>query len=182
MTRLQAPLSFAVQGTVLWYKLPTHGRLSNSKSMRTELSVPPSPPFYSYLLRLTLPFFYSIGAGDTQGFVAVDHTNQLIVIAFRGSVSIPNWIADLTFVMAPWSICTGCQAHAGFLASWESVKSQIQEAVKSATARYPSYIIIATGHSLGGALATLAAADLRHSGYAITLVSIAPSHCSTWSK
>ncbi|KGO77632.1 Lipase, class 3 [Penicillium italicum] len=31
---------------------------------------------------------------DTTGFVAVDHTNSAVVLAFRGSVSVRNWISD----------------------------------------------------------------------------------------
>ncbi|KAL1630957.1 hypothetical protein SLS56_004631 [Neofusicoccum ribis] len=34
---------------------------------------------------------------DTTGFVAVDKTNSLIVVSFRGSRSIQNWIANFDF-------------------------------------------------------------------------------------
>ncbi len=114
---------------------------------------------------------FSVGLGDAQGFVALDHTNQLIVISFRGSASIGNWIANLDIEMVPWSVCgSGCEAHSGFLASWNSVKPVVQDAVEGAVGTYPAYSVIATGHSLGGALATLAAADLRNSGYDVALV------------
>jgi putative lipase involved disintegration of autophagic bodies len=53
------------------------------------------------------------------------------------------------------------------------VKSRVQGAVDGARATYPSYKIVATGHSLGGALATLAAAELRKAGYTIDLVCMA---------
>jgi len=101
--------------------------------------------------------------------VALDHTNQLIVVSFRGSVSIQNWISNLDFGMEPWSICSGCQAHSGFLDSWNSAKAIVQGAIDGAKAANPSYNIVATGHSLGAAVATLAAADLRNSGYNIAL-------------
>jgi len=107
---------------------------------------------------------------DTTGFVALDHSNQLIVISFRGSRSIRNFIANFNFVLVPWSVCNGCFAHAGWLDAWTDVKSQVQGAVDGARASYPSYKIVATGHSLGGALATLSAADLRKVVYTIDLV------------
>ncbi|KIW99879.1 uncharacterized protein Z518_10807 [Rhinocladiella mackenziei CBS 650.93] len=113
--------------------------------------------------------FQNVGLSDATGFVALDHTNQLIVISFRGSQSIQNFIADLTFVMVPWSLCTDCTAHAGFLDSWNGVKSQVQGAIDGAKLNYSSYQIVATGHSLGGALATLAAAELRDSGHSVSL-------------
>jgi predicted lipase len=119
---------------------------------------------------LTWANFHSVGLGDTQGFVALDHTNQLIVISFRGSQSIQNWISNLDVAMEPFSICSGCQAHSGFLDSWNSAKTIVQGAIDGAKSANPSYNIVATGHSLGAALATLAAADLRNSGYKMALV------------
>ena len=74
--------------------------------------------------------------------------------------------------MVPWNICTLCTAHSGFLDSWNSAKPQIQAAIASARQSFPAYKIVATGHSLGGAVATLAAADLRQDlGYDVSLVS-----------
>lgn len=119
-------------------------------------------------------FFQSVGISDATGFVSLDHTNKLIVISFRGSRSVRNFIADLNFVLVPWSICNGCSAHAGFLDSWKSVRSIVQGAVQGALTTYPNYKIVSTGHSLGGALATLAAADLRKGGYTIDLVQPIP--------
>ena len=52
-------------------------------------------------------------------------------------------------------------AHAGFLASWAEIESPILAAVSSALASHPDYTITVTGHSLGGGVATLAAASLR---------------------
>ena len=76
----------------------------------------------------------------------------------------------MNFVLVPWSICNGCFAHAGWLDSWNGVKSLVRGAVDGARATYPGYKIVSTGHSLGGALATLAAAELRKAGYTIDLV------------
>lgn len=49
------------------------------------------------------------------------------------------------------------------------MKSNTVAAVTSAKATYPSYTIITTGHSLGGAVATIAGAYLRKAGFAVDI-------------
>jgi hypothetical protein len=58
----------------------------------------------------------------------------------------------------------GCKLHNGFLNSWGDVKQQTIIAVKAARATNPSYTVIITGHSLGGAIATVSGAYLRVAG------------------
>lgn len=47
------------------------------------------------------------------GYVAVDHTLALTVLAFRGSHSFRNWAADLDFALIPTDICPLCLCHQG---------------------------------------------------------------------
>jgi len=91
--------------------------------------------------------------------------NKLIVVSFRGSNSIRNWLLDILFLTAPCEFGSGCAAHAGFLASWASVKDEVFAGVTSALTANPDYKLVATGHSLGAAIATLAGATLRDAGY-----------------
>lgn len=46
------------------------------------------------------------------------------------------------------------------------------QTIISARELYPSYSLVVTGHSLGAAIGTLAAANLRNEGYTVTLVCI----------
>ncbi|KAI0883192.1 alpha/beta-hydrolase [Annulohypoxylon maeteangense] len=106
---------------------------------------------------------------DIQGFVSSDDTNKLIVASFRGSSSIRNWIADLSFILVSCDLVSGCLTHAGFLTAYKEISSALLAALKKAVAANPTYKIVFTGHSLGGAVATLAAGYARKQGYAADL-------------
>jgi len=107
---------------------------------------------------------------DVTGYVATDSTNNLIVVAFRGSETIANWITDLEFPLMPIGLCKGCNGETGFWTSWSQARSEVFAAVATAVAANPTFKIVSTGHSLGGAIAALAAADLRNSGYVVDMV------------
>ncbi|KAL4882228.1 Alpha/Beta hydrolase protein [Aspergillus karnatakaensis] len=119
----------------------------------------------------TLAEFYAENEyGDVAGYLATDATNELIVVAFRGSRTIDTWIANLDFGKDPIdNICSGCEVHGGFWRSWEVVADSLRSGLDSALATYPGYTVVFTGHSFGGAIATLGAAQLRNEGYAIEL-------------
>lgn len=122
---------------------------------------------------------------DSCGFVALDHGlkqttdgevahDPEIVIAFRGTYSITNTVVDLSTVpqeYVPYPApgngddetgrCTNCTVHMGFYASWRSARELVLPALKAARATYPNYPIHLVGHSLGGAVAALAALELK---------------------
>jgi len=113
----------------------------------------------------------SLGETGATGFIAVDDANKAIVLSYRGSGSLGNWIGNLNIELVAFDSCNGCSVHAGFLSGWTESKDQVKAALAQAKVNNPSYSIISTGHSLGGAIATLAAAELRASGFTIALVS-----------
>jgi triacylglycerol lipase len=79
------------------------------------------------------------------------------IVAFRGTANLRNWLTDLECDLKPWQSPHAC-VHAGFLAAWRSVRSDVIDAVEDFG---PDRRIWLTGHSLGGALAMLAALDLK---------------------
>ncbi len=98
---------------------------------------------------------------DTQGYVCA--APQAVLVAFRGTEKPKDWLTNLQFdtVAGPVS-----KAHRGF---WEAVAdgdlkpsppmTQVREALAQIGSRgLPLWM---TGHSLGGALAILAAAQLQ---------------------
>ncbi|KAJ5799837.1 uncharacterized protein N7518_001905 [Penicillium psychrosexuale] len=102
---------------------------------------------------------------DTSGFIAVDHANEAVVLSFRGSYSVRNWVSDAIFVYTNPDLCDGCLADLGFWGSWVLVRDDIIKELKEAVSQNPGYELAVVGHSLGAAVATLAVADLRGKGY-----------------
>ena len=98
---------------------------------------------------------------DTQGFVASRLGGPgpgMAVLSFRGTESTRDWMTNLDLrqdsVMSrnPESPATVGKVHAGFNEAYLSVEAQIESALHG----YEHLPLYLTGHSLGGALATLA--------------------------
>ena len=101
---------------------------------------------------------------DVTGYIAVDTTRDLTVLAFRGSKSVRNFIADAEFSLVPTDICDGCTADQGFWESWVEARTGVVATLKATAAKYPSSKVVVTGHSLGAAIAELAAAEIKKAG------------------
>ncbi|KAK9817879.1 hypothetical protein WJX72_003574 [[Myrmecia] bisecta] len=110
--------------------------------------------------------------GDTNVLIAWGA--DTVVIAFRGTASLANVLADLKMWRAnhpavQGQVCLGTQplVHTGFLASWQAngldqrVLQQMRSILSERKASATPLKVYMTGHSLGGALATLAAFDIQ---------------------
>ena len=91
------------------------------------------------------------------------------MLAFRGSQSVRNFVTDAKFPAVPVDICSGCTASQGFWESWKEARPGVMTALKTAASSHPNNRVIVTGHSLGGAIANFAAAEMRNSGTIVDL-------------
>ncbi|KZF24362.1 alpha/beta-hydrolase [Xylona heveae TC161] len=139
---------------------------NNNNSPGNKVTCPPGNcPLVEASNTVTSLEFQNSLLTDVTGFVAIDSTHSLIVVSFRGSNSIRNFLADADFPLVTTDICAGCSADQGFWTSWVEARSGVLAAVEAAASAHPSYQVVVTGHSLGGAIADFAAAELRKAGY-----------------
>lgn len=103
----------------------------------------------------------------TRGYIAIDNNSKEIVLAFRGSVNVANTINNLNFVQKDISEISDKKAkvHSGFYNSMNSLASQFLTVIQTLIndPKYKAYNIKLIGHSLGGAMASLAALKLQSS-------------------
>lgn len=98
---------------------------------------------------------------DVNGFIGVSKLEKAIYVVFRGSMTITNWLDDFETLMTSYPLCPQCSVHAGFYYSAQMVKNDVIAWIQDLQKQNPSYDVIVTGHSLGGALATLTAVNLH---------------------
>jgi len=97
-------------------------------------------------------------ATDTHALALADGGD--LIVAFRGTADLRNWLTDLECAKSEFKIHgLKLKVHAGFLRAWLSIRDEVS-ALVSSRAPGPASLFL-TGHSLGGALAMLAAMDLQ---------------------
>lgn len=93
-----------------------------------------------------------------ERFGFIIESPEEIIVAFRGSSSTANWISNANATQKKFKyIKETCLTHRGFTDIYTSARSGIHSALSRLSSGKRLYI---TGHSLGGALATLCAPDV----------------------
>ncbi|KAJ7069518.1 Alpha/Beta hydrolase protein, partial [Mycena amicta] len=106
--------------------------------------------------------------GRTQGFIVRDDARQEIVVAFRGTFSLSDAITDAKILLKPL-VSPGIvglvdvDVHWGFLDAYNDVANDVLATVAAQLkiVGRSHYRVVVTGHSLGGAIASLAAPSLK---------------------
>ena len=97
---------------------------------------------------------------DTQGFVAT--RDKSIYVVWRGSESKKDFQNDASIDKVPF-LNDGEKVHIGFKYCWESVVGDTYDAIDTALENLQGETtdIVVSGHSLGGAVATLYAYSIK---------------------
>ena len=105
----------------------------------------------------------------TGALAEISFYGDCTVLAFKGTSTIRDWLVDLDVLKEP--LANGVRIHAGFMRDADCILPLIISKLLPAGAdKSKLKPIILTGHSLGGALATLVAFFLQREGFNIQAV------------
>ena len=108
---------------------------------------------------------------ETDTHCLVTELADCVIIAFRGTDSIRDWITDADFWRTQFSIRAGedmAEVHSGFLAAFDSILPKLTEHLNEIVVGTRTVFI--TGHSLGGALAILCALEMQRRNFNVAQV------------
>ncbi|CCD69965.1 Fungal lipase-type domain-containing protein [Caenorhabditis elegans] len=152
--------------------IPYSDQLSRNKLIYAAISAYASPPqscmslaFQNFQVKPQITVACDTLDDTCSGFTGVDHESQAILVAFRGTNRNAQLLVEAveTVFANNKSWVSGGHVSEYFSDAFFKIwTSGMKDDVISLMSRYPSYQVWVTGHSLGGALASLAATYLRY--------------------
>ncbi|KAI9292201.1 alpha/beta-hydrolase [Neoconidiobolus thromboides FSU 785] len=99
---------------------------------------------------------------EGRGVLVTNQKKKLIVLAFRGSSTVNNWLQDARFRLVPlYGNDRKIKVHSGFKLTADNLFGLYKDDLKLILSTYPDYQLITTGHSLGGAVSTLSMVRIK---------------------
>jgi len=107
----------------------------------------------------------AVAESSIFGLVALNVTDQTVIVAIRGTKTIWEWVADIDALPVPFIPGPDAgPAHMGFLLVYMHIRRSILDLLRSKC--QGAKRIWVTGHSLGGALAEYCCYDIQKNGSA----------------
>lgn len=133
-----------------------------------------TPHAYALIAQEAYDVAPDIGKTDSASRAIVRQTEAGLVVAFPGSDNLESWLTD--FDMKRLAVPGVGVVHQGFYQAWQAIAVDVLAAVDGKP-------VTLVGHSLGGAIALMAATDMMHSGikpaavYGFEAPRVSPTSC-----
>lgn len=172
--------------TALFLELEELARLVDITYCVSATSPGILPPFHCLSRCADFPTFQLVRTwatgrrtplSDSCGYIARDDSSRRLIVAFRGTYSFTNVLADLSTQPQEYETypgnptegeeppCQNCTVHTGFQYSWQRTREAIIEDLEAQIRKYPDYRLHLVGHSLGGAVAALGGLECLARGW-----------------
>jgi triacylglycerol lipase len=117
------------------------------------------PPAVQEAVRVDAEAMEATADPSAFGFVVREAATGAVLVCIRGTQTPREWLANFTAVPNTFSLVPDFGlVHLGFERMYSSVRRSIQQVLAGID---PDVRVTALGHSLGGAMATLAAVDFK---------------------
>jgi hypothetical protein len=110
----------------------------------------------------TMTFESIVEHHGERGILGVYEKERVLLVAFRGSSNIQNWLDNVQFSrICPYEDAPDVCVEKGFYKVFEYMKEDVMKELMRLSGTYGTQKVVCTGHSLGAAVATLFAYHIQ---------------------